>query len=99
MRLGLLLLIFCSSFDLLAQDGKSTPDSTAILSDSILIRRGKKFVTIESYAQRFNPRMALFYAAILPGAGQAYNKKYWKIPLVYGGMFGLIAVVRFYNDA
>ena len=27
-----------------------------------------------------------------------YNKKYWKVPLVYGGLLGLIAVVKFYND-
>ena len=32
------------------------------------------------------PSKAAFYSAILPGLGQAYNKSYWKIPLVYGGM-------------
>ena len=32
------------------------------------------------------PSKAAFYSAILPGLGQAYNKKYWKIPLVYGAM-------------
>ena len=32
------------------------------------------------------PARAAFYSAILPGLGQAYNKKYWKIPLVYGGI-------------
>lgn len=32
------------------------------------------------------PAKAAFYSAVLPGLGQAYNKKYWKIPLVYGGI-------------
>ncbi|WP_111683614.1 DUF5683 domain-containing protein [Winogradskyella tangerina] len=32
------------------------------------------------------PSKAAFYSAILPGAGQAYNKKYWKIPIVWGAI-------------
>jgi len=49
-------------------------------------------------AKRFNPRKALLFSAILPGAGQVYNKKYWKIPFVYGGLIGFATVVNFYND-
>ena len=32
------------------------------------------------------PARAAFYSAVLPGLGQAYNKKYWKIPIVYGAI-------------
>jgi hypothetical protein len=32
------------------------------------------------------PSKAAFYSAIVPGLGQTYNKKYWKIPIVYGAM-------------
>ncbi len=32
------------------------------------------------------PSRAAFYSAVLPGLGQVYNKKYWKVPLVWGAM-------------
>ena len=32
------------------------------------------------------PAKAAFYSAVLPGLGQAYNKKFWKIPIVYGAI-------------
>lgn len=32
------------------------------------------------------PAKAAFYSAVLPGLGQAFNKKYWKIPIVYGAL-------------
>ena len=48
------------------------------------------------------PAKAAFYSAILPGLGQAYNKKYWKIPVIYGLMGGSMYVYSAnnakYND-
>ena len=45
---------------------------------------------------KFDPKKAAMRSAIIPGWGQAYNKKYWKIPIVYGAL-GTTAGVFFYN--
>ncbi|GAB1307405.1 DUF5683 domain-containing protein [Urechidicola sp. KH5] len=43
------------------------------------------------------PSKAAFYSAILPGLGQAYNKKYWKIPIVYAAL-GTSTYAYLYNN-
>lgn len=43
------------------------------------------------------PSKAAFYSAILPGLGQAYNKKYWKIPIVYAAL-GASTYAYIYNN-
>ncbi|NQW37447.1 MAG: hypothetical protein HQ471_10620 [Flavobacteriales bacterium] len=45
-----------------------------------------------------SPSKAAFYSAVLPGLGQAYNKKYWKIPLVYGAL-GSSSYYYFLNNS
>jgi hypothetical protein len=36
--------------------------------------------------KKYVPRKAIIRSALVPGLGQAYNKKYWKIPLIYAGL-------------
>lgn len=45
-----------------------------------------------------SPRKALLYSAVLPGLGQAYNKEYWKIPLIYGGGVAMVYGYTHYNN-
>ena len=50
-------------------------------------------VTLEDEGPRFNPKRALLYA-IVPGGGQIYNRRWWKLPIVYGTFAGLVAVIE-----
>ncbi len=51
---------------------------------------------------RPDPKRAMWLAIVLPGAGQIYNRKYWKLPIIYGGFVGCIYAMRWnnmmYND-
>ena len=42
--------------------------------------------SIKKEIDPLRPAKAAFYSAVLPGLGQVYNKRYWKLPLIYGGI-------------
>lgn len=50
-----------------------------------------------SKIQKFSPTKAGLYSAVLPGLGQFYNKKYWKIPIVWGAV-GTGIGIAIWND-
>jgi hypothetical protein len=90
----LLLLCFQAAS---AQKVEVVTDTAATATDSIRIMKNGKVITVESYAKRYQPRKALLYAAVLPGMGQVYNKKYWKLPIVYGGFAVIVSIAITYN--
>jgi len=72
MQNQLLVLFLLLGFTSIFAQGKGK----VILNDSL------KAETIDP----LRPTKAAFYSAVLPGLGQIYNKKYWKLPLVYGAI-------------
>ena len=46
---------------------------------------------------RPDPQRALWLALVIPGGGQIYNRKYWKLPIVYGGFVGCIYAMMWNN--
>ena len=76
----LYILLFLISFSAIGQvdDEKRSMDERLIVAKDTL-------VSLEVY-DPLAPSRAAFYSAAIPGLGQAYNKKYWKIPIIYAGM-------------
>ncbi len=90
-KIGICLLILsCKLLYSYAQDLKVTVDSTKKISR--LEEQKKLTDTIKKY----NPNVAVWRSAMIPGWGQFTNKKYWKIPLVYGAL-GTTAYIFFRN--
>lgn len=61
-------------------------------TDSLSVAKEETLIVQDSLAIKkigydpLSPSRAAFYSAVLPGLGQAYNKKYWKIPIIYAGI-------------
>ena len=45
-----------------------------------------------------DPKRALWLALVFPGGGQIYNRKYWKLPLIYGGFMGCLYAMNWNNN-
>jgi hypothetical protein len=62
---------------------KSTDSTEVKLSDSLTL------------AAKHRSNKAAILSAVLPGAGQIYNKSYWKVPVIYGGIAALVYFINF----
>lgn len=81
------LLLFCLQ-------SSAQKDSARITKKSDTAR--KNLLHQDTSAKKFNPRIATWRSTLIPGWGQAYNKKYWKIPIIYGAL-GVTAGIFIYN--
>ena len=54
-------------------------------------------ISAQEYGEKI-PKKAGLYSAILPGSGQVYTKKYWKVPVIYGGLITSAYYINESND-
>jgi len=80
------VLLFLSLVPVSAQELKTTGQQDTIFQPDPTVKP-------------HSPKKATILSACLPGAGQIYNKKYWKLPLVYGGIgVSVYLGIRYGND-
>jgi len=70
----------------------------AVKAQQIAISNDSLQVSVPVIKETRSPKKASIYAALFPGLGQIYNRKYWKLPIVYGGYAGLIYVLGWNNS-
>jgi len=86
-------IVFCSAELSAQKKDTSAPKNSAVTKKDSTLVKSDTIVKL-----KFRPQVATRRAAILPGWGQATNKEYWKIPLVYG-VLAIPGALYFYNDS
>jgi hypothetical protein len=65
---------------------------------SVVVEKAKKLRPKRDWnTWKPNPQRALWLALVIPGAGQIYNRKFWKLPIIYGGFMGCIYALTWNN--
>ncbi len=96
MRTAFVLLFICAfAFSAIAQKKSAkTPAKTDSLSTKAPVAEGPVKDSLRLVFEKM-PKKAAWGSAIVPGLGQVYNKRWWKVPLIYGGF---VAFVKAYQD-
>ncbi len=90
MRSFLLLFVLTGAIQLAAQ---VTPPRDTTLTTDLQVKQAETLV-LSKPARVYVPKKALLWS-IAPGGGQIYNRRWWKLPIVYGAFAGMIGIADF----
>lgn len=99
-RFLVLMLLLLGGSTLLAQIPDSVSTVTPIREKSVMdtpppaVDTAPKLELPPPTIRTYEPRQALVWA-IIPGGGQVYNRRWWKVPLVFSAFSGVVAVLDF----
>ncbi|MDR1517667.1 MAG: DUF5683 domain-containing protein [Dysgonamonadaceae bacterium] len=76
------------------------PINFAVKQKKVSLVRLPNDTTLLSKIEVFkpSPKKAVIYSMIFPGLGQIYNRKYWKLPILYGGFIGFTYAISWNNS-
>ena len=86
-----------------ADSAKMSVDSVLHANDSVqLAKLNQSLQPVKKKRDwatwRPDTKRAMWLALVLPGAGQIYNRKYWKLPIIYGGFVGCAYAITWNNQ-
>jgi len=103
----LLIIFLLSVFAFTCRAQQSSPDSTKTKKDQLNLKRdsvtSKRFVPKVTQEKKYHPdslhspHTAIIHSLIIPGWGQLYNHRWWKVPIIYTGL-SLLVTVYIYNE-
>ncbi len=101
-----LFCFFCLSLGQVSAQDENKQDTVKNQKRPIEFERGQasfevmdtaKVPVLDKKKELNPPTRAALFAAAIPGLGQVYNKKYWKVPLAYGGFVVFASLIDFNN--
>ena len=76
---------------------QNTTTDIEIIPDSTFIETDEDIDFFEEVSG-LNPERSALLSAVLPGVGQIYNRQYWKVPIIYGGLVTFAHFINYNND-
>ncbi|MEM6831227.1 MAG: DUF5683 domain-containing protein [Bacteroidota bacterium] len=96
MKTSIFFFLLLFSFILCAQE-KSSKEDIQLITDSTFIETEEDIELFEEVSD-LDPKRSAMLSALVPGLGQIYNRQYWKVPLIYGGLAAFGHLINYNNE-